>query len=83
MYHKTGHLPSSQDDTKTEMTKSGELDSPNPVLTFHYDDKSRGLVGQQLYNEKSAVCFDTHFIDDGPGTNLEPIYLSGLCVENK
>ena len=65
------------------MTKSGELDSPNPVLTFHYDDKSRGLVGQQLYNEKSAVCFDTHFIDDGPGTNLEPIYLSGLCVENK
>ena len=49
------------DDTKTEDDKELELDSPNPKFTFQSDDKSRGLAGQQLYNEKSAVCFDTHF----------------------
>ena len=38
-----------------------ELYSPNPKFTFQSDDKSRGLAGQQLYNEKSAVYFDTHF----------------------
>ena len=40
--------------------KELKLDSPNPKFTFQCDDKNRGLVGQQLYNEKSAVCFDTH-----------------------
>ena len=45
------------------MTKRAglKLDSPNPKFTFQSDDKSRGLAGQQLYNEKSAVYFDTHF----------------------
>ena len=50
-----------------------KLDSPNPKFTFQYDDKSRGLAGQQLYNEKSAVCFDTHF-------NGESCYRYLLCL---
>ena len=53
--------------------KELKLDSPNPKFTFQYDDKNRGLAGQQLYNEKSAVCFDTHF-------NGESCYRYLLCL---
>ena len=63
--HKTYSLPSNKNSDDKEL----KLDSPNPKFTFQCDDKSRGLVGQQLYNEKSAVvCFDTHSNAESPVT---------------
>ena len=55
--HKTYSLPSNKNSDDKEL----KLDSPNPKFTFQYDDKNRGLVGQQLYIEKSVVYFDTDF----------------------
>ena len=49
------------DSNKNRDDKELELDSANPEFTFQYDDKNTGLAGQQLYNEKSVVYFDTHF----------------------